>query len=475
MNAPAKAKARVSTGIPGLDAVLWDGLLQGSVTIVQGSPGAGKTVLANQFAFHRAAQGGRVLYLTLLSESHGRLLSHISQMSFFDPAAVATQVRYMSGFDTLEREGIKGVLRLLATEARSLGAVAIVLDGLFVLEESADSSREFRKFVNALSLQAEAMDCTVLLLTNSSRDTSSPEYTMVDGWIELSRSLHGSRSERSLQVHKQRGSGFHAGLHSVVISHEGIAVLPRMEVLPEALQPDSGGSQDRVTTGNPALDAMIEGGLRAGSTALVTGPAGVGKTTLGLQLLGPCSEREPGMVFTFFERPDRLCAKAESLDLPLRAAVERGHVRVAWNPPTEASMDMLGHQLLDAVRRHGVKRLLVDGVDGLRQAAVDPARISRFLSALANALRALGCTTLFTMEQPQVFGRPHDVELESLSAVAENLLFLRYVERAGRLHRLLTLIKVRDRGFDHTTREFHIGQGGLQIGDPLPPHPEGQA
>jgi circadian clock protein KaiC len=468
MNQPQPPAAeRIPSGIPGLDDVLHGGFVRGSVVIVQGAPGAGKTVLANQFAFGAAARGGKVLYLTLLSESHGRLLTHLASMAFFDPAIVSAHVRYVSGFDTLEREGIKGVLRLLATEARSLGAEAIVLDGLFVLEENAESTREFRKFINAVSLQAEVMNCTMLLLTNSHRADSSPEYTMVDGWIELSRTLHEYRASRSLQVHKQRGSGFRSGLHTLAIDERGITVLPRLETEPLAPVELDATHATRVSSGNPRLDRLVDGGVREGSTTLVMGPAGVGKTSLGLQFLTAATAEAPALLFGFYETPDRIMAKAAALELDFEGAVARGALQVLWNPPTEASIDNLGHQLVDAVERQGTRRLLVDGIDGFRQAALHPRRISRFMTALCNALRARGCTALFTMETSHLFGESAHFRIESMSAIAENVLLMRYRESDGALHRTLGVIKVRDSGFDPAVREFEIGRGGLHIGNAL--------
>ena len=465
--AQAAGGTRLATGIPGLDDVLQGGLQRASVVIVQGSPGAGKTVLANQFAYHQAAHGGHVLYMTLLSESHGRLLANIGTMEFFDPTAVATRVRYVSGFDTLEREGIKGVLRLLATEARSLQADAIVLDGLFVLEENAESTREFRKFVNAMALQAEAMGCTILLLTNSKVGDCSPEYTMVDSWIELSRTQHEYRSARWLQVHKQRGSGFNSGLHTVRIGDAGLRVLPRIESLHLPAPPAELPQAPRTSTGVPRVDEMLGGGVRAGSSVLLAGPSGIGKTSFGLQMLSAAGADERTLVFTFYETPDRVMAKAESLQLPFADRVRGGTAIIQWNAPTEMSIDCLGHQLLDTVRRERVTRVLLDGVEGFRQASIFRERLSRFLTALANSLRMEGCTSIFTMELPKVFGDPADFHLDSLSAIAENLLLMRYTEIDGRLTRCLSVVKVRDAAVDPFTHRYEIRAGGIQLGERL--------
>src|SRR5690606_33629751 len=201
---------------------LHGGLLQGSVTIVQGSPGAGKTVLANQMAFNYIARGNHALYVTLLAESHARLASHLAEMDFFDPSQLAESIFYVSGYSTLANEGVNAVLELIAREAKTYGATLVILDGLFVLEESVGSEKSFRKFINDLAMLAEMMHCTILLLTNSQRNSSSPEYTMVDAWIEMHRLPVSYRTIRYLEAHKLRGSGFVDGQHTVTISNKGV-------------------------------------------------------------------------------------------------------------------------------------------------------------------------------------------------------------------------------------------------------------
>ncbi|HEX5515558.1 MAG TPA: RAD55 family ATPase, partial [Gammaproteobacteria bacterium] len=160
---------RLRTGVPGLDTILDGGLIPGSVYIIQGSPGAGKTILANQICFHHAHTGSKALYVTLLAESHDRLLAHLSQLTFFDGSQVPDSIYFISGFDTLSRDGLKGILHLLRSESRARDASLIVLDGLFALEETAQSAKEFRKFINDLTTLSMLIGCTVLLLTNNAR------------------------------------------------------------------------------------------------------------------------------------------------------------------------------------------------------------------------------------------------------------------------------------------------------------------
>ncbi len=247
-------EGRLGTGVPGLDAILHGGLIPGSVFIVQGAPGAGKTILANQICFHHARTGNKALYVTLLAESHDRLLSHLGRLAFFDPRQVPESIYFISSFDTLARDGLKGVLQLLRSESRERQASLIVLDGLFALEETAQSAKEFRKFINDLTTLAGLIGCTMLLLTNTGRCcTESVEYTMVDGWIELELRQLAQRAERSVRVLKYRGSGFLEGRHTLCIDGGGMHVYPRLEALAEdRLQLPLSGS--RLGTGIAGLD-----------------------------------------------------------------------------------------------------------------------------------------------------------------------------------------------------------------------------
>ncbi|MFP5514171.1 MAG: RAD55 family ATPase [Alphaproteobacteria bacterium] len=457
---------RISTGIPGLDRILQGGLPVGSVFIVQGSPGAGKTVMANQICFEHATGGGRAVYATLLAESHDRLLKHLSPMEFYQGDHVPSSIYYVSCFDKLVRDGLPGILEFLASEAKARKASLLVLDGLFVLEETAQSACEFRKFINDLAMLANLIGCTVLLLTNSARQPSSPEYTMVDGWIELAIRCKESRSYRTLTVHKVRGSDFLAGLHVFTISKAGLIVLPRFESVLVG-SPYSEVGTGRLGTGVSDLDAMLDGGLPGSSTTLMLGPTGIGKTTLGLHFISQCTPTEPGLIFGFYENADRLRRRARSYGIDLDGLMASGAVDMIWHPPTENFLDQLGYELLDMVRSRKVARLFVDGIDAFAQSVIFQERLPSFFNTLTGILREEGVTTVYSMELPFLMGGEHRVSLGSISAVAENIILLRYIEQQAQMHRTLTLVKVRESGFDRSIREYSITDRGVQMGSAL--------
>ena len=218
---------RVPTGIPGLDIVLRGGFLKAGIYIVRGEPGTGKTILGNQFCFNHVAAGHRTLYVTLLAETHDRMMQHMQTMSFFEPALIPDGVYYVNGFRVLEEDGVKGFIDLLRREIRTHSATLLVLDGFIAIEESSELDREFKKFIQELRAHIAVEGCTALLLTNGRRNDYHPEHTMVDGLIELHDVLFGTQAERELEVRKLRGTHALRGRHSFRITEAGIVVYPR--------------------------------------------------------------------------------------------------------------------------------------------------------------------------------------------------------------------------------------------------------
>ncbi len=461
----APPATRVRTGIEGLDAVLKGGLLAGGLYIVQGPPGAGKTIFANHIAFGKVAEGERVVYATLLTESHARMMLHLGSMKFFDKEAVGSGISYVSAFGTLEAGGLKSLLELLRREVRTRKASLLVVDGLVAAQESAESERDFKKFIHELQVHCDLNGTTVLLLTSGPiQQGTRPEHTMVDGTFELGDTVVAGRSERQLEVKKFRGSSFLRGLHPYRISSNGISLFPRIESLLAKPTEADLCRDERVSTGVEALDEMLGGGLPCSTTGLILGSSGVGKTTLGLHFLAASSKDEPGLLFTFYETPPRLLMKAQKLGLDLEPLVKSGALEILWVPPTQRILDELGKQLLDAVERRGVTRLFVDGLQGFTESAVHTERISHYFTAVCNELRVRGVTTLVSSEVPQLVGREISAPLGSgISSIAENILLMRFVELHAHLYRMLSIVKVRDSGYDSSLREFKISEKGIQL------------
>jgi len=228
---PAVVEPIVS-GIPGLDVILGGGFLRGGVYMVLGSPGVGKTILGNQLCFEQVASGGQAIYITLLTESHARLVAHQSHFEFFDPQCIGRSLYYISGYEALETERLKGLLELVGNAVRQHKATFLVIDGLVTAGAMAQSELELKKFIHELQVLVELVGCTTLLLTGANANEDQyPMRTMVDGLVRLSVETAGMGAVRTIEVMKFRGGANFLGRHFLEITKTGIVIHPRTEAL----------------------------------------------------------------------------------------------------------------------------------------------------------------------------------------------------------------------------------------------------
>lgn len=453
---------KFSTGIDGLDRLTDGGFLRGSAYIVQGPPGAGKTILANQFCFAHVRTGGRALYMTLLAESSSRMLNYVSQMGFFEDSALPDAMQYISGYGVLEREGLPGLLKLVQHELKRHNATAMVLDGTFVAQSLA-SEQEFRAFIHTLQGVAGMANAVLVMLTHQNRDASCPEHTMVDGWIELSDETQGFRAYRTIQVRKHRGATILPGKHRFRISQEGIGVFPRAEGAMAAV-PAANANAYRAAIGHQKLDRLLEGGLPGGSATLLVGPTGSGKTTLGMHFLSLSSAQEPGLMLGFYETPAHIRQKARSVGLDLDTPVGNGSLELRWLPPGENIVDEIVHDIVCRAKARNVKRVFIDGLVAIRDSLVIAHRMPYVINALSMQLGQIGATVIYTSEIPELRLDETRMPSDELSAMVDNVILLNTGRRNHAFRRYLSIIKLRDSDFDPRTHEFHIDRSGIAFG-----------
>ncbi|HVL24211.1 MAG TPA: ATPase domain-containing protein [Thermomicrobiales bacterium] len=457
---------RLPSRVPGLDAVLGGGLMVGDTYLIAGTPGTGKTTLGNQLAFARAAMGSSVLFATLLTESHDRMLAHLEGFQFFDRALVGERIHYLSLLGVLQEEGVEGVMHTVLTTVRSHQASLLIIDGAGVARMLTGSDFDYARFIHGLQARTALLGCTTLLLAGERE--ADPVATHVDGVIQLANEPAQARDARSLRVVKLRGSDYLNGRHRFAIGDAGITVFPRLEAAHARTEPTWHEPDERLTFGIPGLDTMTGGGLPAGSVTVVLGTPGAGKTLLGLHFLSEGASRgEPGLIATFHETAAALSSTAERAGMNLGSYLDTGLVRVLWRPPLELAPDEWAWQMLAVIDEYRPRRLVIDAFSDLVPLFAVPERRIFFTPALAQQLRDRGVTTLINMEI-DTFAAPYLISpVQNVSASVDNAVLLRTVELGSSLRRVVSILKERQTGFDPTIREFVIDPRGMVIGDRL--------
>jgi circadian clock protein KaiC len=397
------------------------------------------------------------------------MLGHIGQLSFFEPRVITKSLHYVSGYDVLRKDGLKGLMTLIGKLIKSYDASLLAIDGLARVGPFAASMIEFKQFIHELIVLLEFTRCTALLLTESTAaEIGYPGMTMVDGLIELRDKLEGLRALRELVVAKFRGSGFLRVVHYFEIDGNGIRLYARVEARLAAPSREPVAETERLSFGIPGLDQMTEGGPSKGTSTLALGSAGTGKTTLGLHFIAAgLLKKEPALYFGFFESGARLLKKGDDFGLKLTRHAKNGLLDVVWQPAGELIMDALAERLLETVQRKKIRRLVIDGLAGFEESVVGPERLTYFFTSLTNELRAQGVTTLLTVEVRGFFGQEVKVPLLGLASVAENIILLRQLEIASELRRAIAVIKTRESAHDENLRELAITDRGMQVGGPF--------
>lgn len=471
---------RLSTGAAGLDEVMRGGLLARSLHLAVGAPGTGKTVLAQQIAFHHARRGSNVIFLTALSESIESLIVHAENLTFFDPSLVAQRLFYVSIFSELRAGGLSTVLDEIRRLVIQYKAKVLLLDGLMTLELASRDPLDFRRFIFTADTQLRSLGTTsVFLGVGDSLRPTEPEAAVADGIIVLYQDTLDGRGARFLEVPKLRSVPHLIGRNSFIITDEGITVYPRLEAaLAAEGQPTAEVAGKRLELGIPTLDQMAGGGLPAGSATLVAGESGTGKTVVGLSFLAEGARRgEVGLYLGFNEVPTRLMAKGDGVGLDLSRWVQSTLVHLMWQPLIEPLPDELAWRLIAAVKTRGATRVVIDGFDDLLYAVRYPERLVSFAHALTNALRGLGVTTVLTTLPPPIEGPSPSpgsgqtlglsIPTRAICTAADNVVLLRHVQVGAHRRRSVSILKMRESEYDSTTYEFAISSGGLQVTKPM--------
>ena len=455
----------LQTCVSGLDVVLGGGLPSGSLYLIQGLAGSGKTTLACQIGFNHAKQGKKVLILTLLGESHAKMITHFSKFSFYDEAVVGKELMFFSAYASLVKGGLRDLLQLIIATMSEQQPSILIIDGFRSVRNSSATDLALAEFMHSLNSLVSSMGCTTFLLSPVEGNVTDSENTLVDGVIELGQHEQGMGVIRELQLYKVRGAKHMLGKHVFEVKDEGVVVYPRFEALATSGEAPP-AQRTRLSVGIPSWDDRIGGGIICGSITCLLGSPGVGKTIMGLHFIAEgLRNGENCLIVGFHESPDSLVLKAQSVGIELQSYIDSGKLEIMWQLPLEILIDDLASRMLNHIRTRGVNRLLIDGVEGLGNLIMHPERSRYFLLALTNELR-LHRVTVYVIEQLHHFKKAAPAADPASSALYENIMLLEYFTSGDINHRRIAVMKLRENGYDSANRILTISDRGIAVGAP---------
>jgi circadian clock protein KaiC len=468
----AEAKFRIPTGIGALDHILGGGLPRDRVYLVQGDPGSGKTTLALQYLLEGVRGGERVLYVALsetkselfdVARSHEWALDGVDVFELSDLEQSANPDAQYTLFHPAEVELGETTRRLMDAVERVKPA-RLVLDSLSEMRLLARDPLRYRRQILSLKQFFVGKKCTVLLLDDG---TSEP------GDLQLQSIAHGvlmmeqmapeyGAERRRLRVLKLRGVKFRGGYHDFTIEKRGVVVYPRLV----AAEHREDSPRGRVTSGLTELDALCGGGLDRGSSTLILGPAGTGKSTICSQFIAAAAAREErSVVFAFDEGEETMFARAEGMGIPLETHAEMGMLHVKQVDPAELSPGQFTSLIQNEVER-GARLVVIDSLNGFLNAMPEERFLLIQMHELLSYLNQQGVVTIMTLAQHGLIGDRMASPVD-MSYLADTALLLRYFEHDGHVRKAISVIKKRRGSHESTIREFRVTSRGLRMGPPL--------
>ncbi|MXP63789.1 circadian clock protein KaiC [Roseomonas sp. M0104] len=473
MNHDPKASGKARTGVAGLDDILVGGLAPGHLFLLEGSPGTGKTTVALSFLLEGARLGEQGLYITLSeterelrdgARSHGWTIpDEVAVFELVPPESLLDAAQQQSLLYSSDLELGEATRQIFETFERVQPA-RVVLDSLSEIRLLAQSSLRYRRQILALKHYFARFGATVLLLDDLTSDAlDKTVHSVAHGVIRLEELAPEYGAERRrLRVSKYRGQAFRGGFHDFAIKHGGVHVFPRLV----AAEHRSGFDRHRMTSDIAELDALLGGGIEQGSSALVLGPAGTGKSTFALQFVAAAVERgEKAAIFVFDEELGLLFSRTRSMGFDLEQMRDSGALHIEQVDAAELSPGEFAHRVRQRVDIAQAKTVVIDSLNGYQAAMPDENALILHVHELLQYLNRQGATTFLTVAQHGLVGdmkSPVDI-----TYLADTVILLRYFEATGQVRRAVSVIKKRTGAHEETIREYRISGNGLSLGKPL--------
>jgi circadian clock protein KaiC len=458
---------RLSTGVPGLDEILDGGLLTRQAYLVRGDTGTGKTTLGLHFLQEGVRQGEPVLLISLMrgeaeirrhAASLGIALDEVAVLDLSPTPALFTELQSYRVF--LPSDVERGPLTKQITEClTTLQPRRILVDALTQLRYVATDEYDFRRLSLSMLRFLTGHDATILVTSETVEFASDASLKFLcDGVIDLGMSSYG----RTVQVMKYVGSGFRFGTHSMRLDVTGMVVFPRLD----AEQPTIPFTGELISSGIPDLDTLLHGGIERGLSTIITGPSGVGKTTVGMQFVKEAATRgERSVVFIYEEAYQPLVKRMTDLGIPMQTMFDDGTLAIIPVQPLRYLPDEFSMLVRTEVEERHARVVMLDGMGGYRL-ALHGEDLTSHLYTLIKYLAGRGVTVILLNDVEMITGDFRATDI-GISYLADNIIFLRYIEVRGALQKAVGVLKKRMSGFEHTLRRIEITARGVAIGPPL--------
>lgn len=466
-------KAAVATGIGGLDNILGGGFTPNRIYLIEGDPGSGKTTLALQYLLEGRRQGESGMYVSLsetkeelegVARSHGWDLEgiHCHELLPSDESLLPDAQSRL--FHPSEVE-LSDTTRAILAEVDARKPSRVVFDSLSEMRLLAQHPLRYRRQVLALKHFFIGRDCTVLLLDDrTSADNDLQLHSLAHGVISLEHMAQEYGAERRrMRVMKMRGRAFRGGYHDFMIRTGGLEVFPRLV----AAEHHRLFEAEPLKSGVAALDKLTGGGLHRGTSTLLMGPAGCGKSTIATQYAVSAAERgERAVIYTFDESVATLTSRAEGLGIAIKRHLDAKRIRIQQVDPGELSPGEFIYRIRGAVEKEAARVIVVDSLNGYLNAMPEERFLTIQLHEMLTYLGQQGVITLMVVAQKGLLGSGMQTPVDA-SYLADTVIALRYFEAKGALKRAISVVKKRSGMHEDTLREMRLGDGGIALGEPL--------
>ena len=462
-----------ATGIQGLDEILCGGLTPYRLYLIEGVPGSGKTTLAMQYLLEGARNGESVLYVTLseteeelraMAKSHNYSLDGITIRELVPPEESLQPAEQYTMFHPAEVE-LSETTRTILADVERLKPTRLVFDSLSELRLLAGDPLRYRRQLLALKQFFRGRRCTVLLLddlTSSGRDLQV--QSIAHGVVLLEQLLpeYGS-DRRRLRVLKHRGRRFRGGYHDYLIDTGGLVVYPRLVAAEHRHDIDA----QKYSSGIAAIDKLLGGGLERGTSTLIVGAAGTGKSTLSAQFCAAAAERgQCSAMFVFDESKATLLTRMQSLGSVLGRHVDEGRVNIHQVDPAELTPGEFAYRIRREVEENGATVIVIDSLNGYLNAMPGERYLTIHLHELLMYLGEKGVATILIGAHQGLIGQQMQTPVDA-SYLADAVILMRYFEARGEVRQAISVVKKRGGAHERTIREFGMERGGIRVGEPL--------